>query len=149
IEGIPAYWEEAERRILAVINGPLRAGIERNEVQHLSVFGLARIPLLVLLGYHLDDKIPVDLYQKHRDSDESWSWDPSAETSAFEITRLDGDPEKLVLVCSLSGTIAPGDLPPAITENATIYTILPTGQAPNRNILRSRASLDAFTATYH
>jgi hypothetical protein len=149
-EGTPAYWQEAERRITAVVNGPLQAGIERNEVTHLSVFGLARIPLLALLGYHLDDKIPVDLYQKHRDGDERWTWDASADTISFETGRLrQGDVARVVLVLSLSGTISLGNLPPAITEDATIYTIRPTGVTPNRNILRSSASLDAFAASYH
>jgi SMODS-associated and fused to various effectors sensor domain len=149
-EGTSGYWQEAEGRITAVVHGPLRAGIERNEIKHLSVFGLARIPLLALLGYHLDDKIPVDLYQKHRDSGESWSWDASAETVSFETDCLqEGDAERVVLVLSLSGTITLEELPPAITAGATIYTIRPIGVAPNRNILRSHASVDTFTQSYH
>lgn len=121
-EGTDAYWQEAERRITAVINGPLRVGIESNEVKHLSVFGLARIPLLALLGYHLDDKIPVDLYQKHRNGTESWSWDADTETVSFESTQLRaGASERVALVLSLSGTISLDDLPKDAIDGATIY----------------------------
>jgi hypothetical protein len=149
-EGTDAYWQEAERRISAVVNGALRAGIEKSEVQHLSVFGLARIPLLALLGYHLDDKIPVDVYQKHRDGTESWSWDAEAETVAFETARLQaGADDRVALVLSLSGRIALDDLPKDVIDGATIYTIRPVEVTPNRDILRSRTSLDAFTRCYH
>ncbi len=149
-EGTPMYWQEAERRITAVINGSVRTGVERDEIKHLSVFGLARIPLLALLGYHLDDKIPVDLTCSYRDSGETWSWDASADTVSFETVRVqEGDVERVLLILSLSGTIALEDLPPAVTTAATIYTIRPIGVAPNRNILESRASLDAFTRSYH
>ncbi len=149
-EGTDAYWQEGERRITSVINGQLRAGIEKDEVKHLSVFGLARIPLLALLGYNLDDKIPVDVYQKHRDGTESWSWDSEAEQVMFEVARVrEGAEDRVVLVLSLSGTIALADLPTDVTDGATIYEMRPVGITPNRDVLRSRASLDAFARCYH
>jgi hypothetical protein len=149
-EGTDAYWREAEQRITSVVNGQLRAGIEKDEVKHLSVFGLARIPLLALLGYHLDDKIPVDVYQKHRDGTESWSWDSEAEPVTFEFSRVrTGASDQVVLVLSLSGTIALAHLPTEVVDGATIYEIRPVEITPNRDILRSRASLDAFARCYH
>jgi hypothetical protein len=104
----------------------------------------------VLLGYHLDDKIPVDVYQKHRDGNESWSWDAEAETVDFESKQLRaGSDARAALVLSLSGTISLDDLPTDAVEGATIYGIAPVGAPPNRDILRSRSSLDAFTRCYH
>ena len=44
-------------------------------IRHISLFAAARIPLLVYLGSKLDDKIPIDLYQKHRGGNEDWHWD--------------------------------------------------------------------------
>jgi hypothetical protein len=149
-EGTDAYWQEAERRITFIVDGQLRAGIEKNEVKHLSVFGLARIPLLAMLGYHLDDKVPVDVYQKHRDDTESWSWDSDAEAIMFESVRVrEGADDRVALVLSLSGTISIADLPSEPVDGTTVYEIRPVGITPNRDILRSRASLDAFARCYH
>ena len=38
----------------------------QTSIHHLSVFALARIPLLVALGFHLDDKIPATIYSRRR-----------------------------------------------------------------------------------
>ena len=48
------------------------AGSETHNVKHLSVFALAPIPLLVDLGTRLSNKIPTDLFQRHRDKD-NWT----------------------------------------------------------------------------
>lgn len=65
-EGDETYWETA-RQMLADTGTKLADGIQRGHVRHLSVFGFARIPLLVMLGDQLDDKFPTDLYEHHRD----------------------------------------------------------------------------------
>jgi hypothetical protein len=65
-EGDAAYWETA-RQMVAATCAQLTDGIRRGHVRHVSVFGFARIPLLVMLGDQLDDKFPTDLYEHHRD----------------------------------------------------------------------------------
>ena len=77
--------ERRRRQIDNVINGQLRDGIERGEVRHLSVFGLARIPLLVLLGGALDDKLAIDLYQPQRPRRElAWARTPTRSTFEYD-----------------------------------------------------------------
>ena len=149
-EGTAAYWQEAGGRIERVVGGRLRDGIERGEVRHLSVFGLARIPALVLLGHALDDKLAIDIYQRHR-SGETWSWDPDAAPVDFEHhTVVNGaDPDNVALLLSLSGSIAVGELPPSVTAGTTIYEIRPIGVTPHRDLLRSCESLQAFEHCYH
>lgn len=147
-EGTSTYWEEAERRIADVVHRQLRDGINRNEVTHLSVFAIARIPLLALLGHHLDDKVTVELYQRHRGS-EGWNWHPTAPTVEFEAVRLrDGDVGRVALVASISGSVAVSRLP-ADLDDVTVYEIRPVGRTPDRDIFAARGSLDAFTACYH
>ena len=42
-------------------------------MSHLSVFAFARLPLLVDLGAAIDDNVAVEVYQRHRSTDE-WAW---------------------------------------------------------------------------
>ena len=69
------------------------------------MFGLARWPLLVYLGAQLGDKLPVDLYQRHRSTDQ-WAWPPVVRDSLHveTIAGDDGDDAVLVLARRLRST---------------------------------------------
>lgn len=146
-----AYWVAARRiidaRLMAILDGAARG-----EVRHLSVFGLARIPLLVYLGYRLGDKVPLDIYQKHRGGDESWKWSDEAPVQ-FAATRLrhSDDSTRVALILSLSGTIPVADLPHEIADTYNIFEISPceVGVKPSRDVLRARESLETFQRCFH
>ncbi len=150
-EGTPLYWEAGMARIQEILDSRLKQGAATGKVRHLSVFALTRIPLLVYLGYMIDDKVPVDLYQKHRDPNESWKWASDAPVESFktEVVRAGNDPAKVALLISLSGTPALDDLPSSIDDDYTVFNISPVGTTPHRDILRSRQSLENFTSCYH
>lgn len=129
---------------------PLVEGVDRGQVRHLSVFAMSRIPLLVYLGYKLDDKIPTSLYQKHRGDQETWMWSEEAKTETFEVVKLkENATENVALILSLSGSINPNELPEEILKSCNLYEIRPIGTTPNRDILRSKASYENFSKTYH
>lgn len=148
-EGTPAYWKEAERRIEDVVDRKLRDGVMRGEIKHVSVFAFGRIPLLALLGHHLDDKITVELYQKHRDPNGGWAWKSDADVAEFEVVRVrDGIGDRVALTLSVSGTVIEERLPPDI-DDATVYDIHPVGQVGDRDIFSAHGSLESFTTCYH
>jgi hypothetical protein len=68
-----AYWDMGKMLIDREV-ARIEEAVRDESVRHLSVFALARIPLLVYLGYRLGDKVPTDIYQKQRGSDEAWCW---------------------------------------------------------------------------
>lgn len=148
-EASAAYWSEAERQIEAMLVR-LRDGVQRGSIRHLSVFPFARIPLLIKLGRELDDKVPVELYQKQRDRDETWEWDADASPVGFETTLTrSGVPDRVALVVSISGTVDMARLAAVVDDQATIYTIKPAdGTLASPDIFRSRDSLDAFAACF-
>ncbi len=64
--GIPdaptdAYWESGRSKIDAVLDKRILPSIESGDVERLSIFALARIPLLCYLGRQLGDKVPTEL----------------------------------------------------------------------------------------
>jgi hypothetical protein len=146
-EGGPAYWESGER-VIAAQAARLRQA--QGPIRHLSVFALTRIPLLVALGFHLDDKIPVSIYQRRRDGtgDNGWGFDPEAEPTSFQFKRISAeDGTRVALAVSLTAPIGRDVL--ALSADRIVYEIEPQDAPHSRNVLATRPSLDAFAETYH
>lgn len=149
-EGSADYWEVGQQRIREALLYRLEEGARKGMVRHLSVFAICRLPLLVYLGYMLDDKIPTDLYQKHRSSDEGWRWDDSAESVEFSYSpvRSGANKAKIAVVLSLSAPIGIEELPDEVRDH-TVYELRPQGVDPHRDVLRARSSLDNFKDCFH
>lgn len=138
------YYGQAKAVIDNVIDNKLNEGIARDQVAHLSVFGFARIPLLVYLGSRLDDTVPTDIYQRHR-HDETWTWSEYEPAVAF-ATYFDQDmppTEEAVLVLNLSGSIQTAELPSDLA-GLRRYRISPVEATPAPDIMRHRGSLAGF-----
>ena len=143
------YWRAGRERIVDQIGLRLREAVARGQVCHLSVFCLARIPLLACVGEQLDDKVPTELFQKQRGGDEGWGWDPSAAPITFAHDRLRaGTSDRVAVIMGLSAPLSVTDLPREL-ENATVWSIQPREQPPSRDVFRARASLDNFARAYH
>jgi hypothetical protein len=148
-EGSPLFWQAGQARVEEQLAVRLRDAVARDQVRHLSVFALARIPLLACVGARLDDKVPTELFQKQRGGDEGWGWDVDAEPVTFTAEHVrEGTSRQVAVLIGLSAPLAIEDLPPTLVD-ATVWTITPREQAPNRDVLRSSASLDNFARTYH
>ncbi|MEU4585795.1 SAVED domain-containing protein [Kitasatospora aureofaciens] len=143
-----SYYQYAVKAINDVIKHQLRLGIERDTVQHVSVFGFARLPLLVYLGSVLDDTVPTDVYQRHR-SEQSWIW-PAGGGPATEFTVcVDQDAPaegEAVVVMNVSGTIARYEIPAELAALRR-YEISPVGTPTHPDILRQPASLQSLETT--
>lgn len=101
--------------------------VEDGSIPHLSVFGLARWPLLVYLGAQIGDKIATDIYQRHR-ATEAWSWPSGGANTRFVCETIPGEvQEDAVLVLSLSATVHVAEVPPAL-KGATTYRITPPAE---------------------
>ena len=142
-----SYWQFG-KSIIDKHAQQVAVAVHGEHVRHLSVFALARMPFLIYLGFVLDDKVPMDVYQKQRGGDEGWGW--TEEHSVRFETRVlrDGDPTNgLALLLNLSGT---GHLEecPVETEGMPVWEIRPRDENPNPNLFRSRETLDTFTRHY-
>ena len=145
--GTAAYWETCLRAIDAEVDR-LRESARVGDTTHVSVFAFALIPLLVALGYALDDTIDTDVYSRHRGSD-SWHWDPHAHAVGFALAIPDtaGATEAAVIV-NASGTIQPAELPQD-AQNLPCIIVEPEGShAPSPTTCASRRTLNSFTATF-
>jgi hypothetical protein len=148
-EGERDYWSVGERIIEQAAQ---RIRDAQSPIAHLSVFAIARVPLLVALGFHLDDKIAARIYQRRRDGagDGEWLADPDAPTVSFEERRMTGEPgsSRVALAISLTAPIGE-DVITAVGEDTAVYEVTPTGASCGRDVLGAPQSLANFAETYH
>lgn len=139
----------ARREIEQKIARLYEQGLDLAETRHISLFALAPIPLLMLLGSLLSNKVEVDLYQRHRDT-EDWTWKTSGEPVEYQFIKVrDGtDTRKVTLLLSLSGKISLDTLPSEIDECFTVYELTLARREPAPTFLRMREDLANFKQTY-
>jgi hypothetical protein len=144
-----SFYASAEKVIRRRVELLFTPGVEVKGARHLSVFALAPIPVLVLFGAALGNKVAADVYQRHRDT-EDWRWKSDGEPVdyAFEKVR-DGAPgSRVALVLSLSGKVAFEHVDAVVGTSATIYELVVKGQEPRPTYLRLRDDLSRFATIY-
>jgi hypothetical protein len=142
----PDYYRLAANAIDRAIQNRVHPGIRNGDITHISVFAIARLPLLLYLGSKLDDGSPVDVYQRHRATD-SWAWPQSSDPgTGFAISYTEGAPSAAegVLITNLSGTTPTTDLPEHMRE-LPIWTLTPAS-GPAEDVFGHPAVLDRFAA---
>jgi hypothetical protein len=146
-EDDPAYFTETGQIIKRRV-AQIGEQIARGDIAHISLFAFARIPVLVQLGHHLDDKWPMDLHQFDRVTS-TWNWIAGLPTS-FAVTRVSGEKRaaRVTLILSLSGHVDHNRVPTELTEGAAVYEMSPVNADPSVNLFRVRDTLTMFTDAY-
>lgn len=107
------FWTQNAFELKQQLNYRIQQGPDGDEINHLSIFAMGPIPLLIYFGYCLGDIIDTNLYQKHRNS--GWKWEDTNEDSDFEYQSfipqdIDYHTEG-VLEISISGKITDKQFP--------------------------------------
>ncbi|MDP2763135.1 MAG: HNH endonuclease [Enterobacteriaceae bacterium] len=121
------------------------------EINHVSVFALAPIPLLACLGNNLSNKVKIELYQRHRTVPEAWKWPTGQKESQFEFKKIKEGKNKgkgVALILELSGFIDLTDIPSKITNEFSVYKISLKQENPVPTFLKSRKTLNNFKDIY-
>jgi hypothetical protein len=144
-----AFLQTAMQNIKREVERLYAPGMEIEKTRHISLFAMAPIPLLIYLGHQLGNKIPMDLYQRHRDT-EDWRWKKTSRPVTYETRLLQTgtDRSKVGLLLSLSGTIPRKDLPSNIDGSFYLYQIILAGTTPSPTFLRTREDLMRFKDSY-
>lgn len=143
-----AFIQTAKEEIANRVKRFFEPGGEGNKAQHISVFALAPIPLLIFLGAQLSNKVSSEIYQRHRDT-EAWTWKKRGVPVRYSVRRRKaGSRHKVALLLSLSGTIPLKAVPQSVRKESTIYEITLEGKSPATTFLRLRQDLDSFRNAY-
>ncbi|HRJ47379.1 MAG TPA: SAVED domain-containing protein [Opitutaceae bacterium] len=141
-DNTPEFWVTEATHLRNSFDRLVARPILEGRASHFSLFALAGIPLLVLLGSLFTDKRAVDVYQPRRNP-RGWRWLRRA-TQKFRFTlnrpkQARGEP---VLVFSLSGKIDYARVHAALGRQAAIWEL--TIDEPYNDFLRSRDQLALF-----
>lgn len=141
------YWQTGKNKIDEVLVQQVFPMIENKSIKQLSIFALGRIPLLAYLGYRLGDKVPMTLYQKHKDDGEGWTWPRRAPEFKFERVDHGGSStDNIAVLISVSGGKV-GDVR-AVVPDSRLYEIRPIGITPTNTLLSSHKTLENFRRAY-
>lgn len=126
------FWKEEDERLIKTVKNKLMPYLQTSKVQHISLFALAPMPLLVRLGTLLNEKFSVEAYQKHRNPD---NWNRLSEVTDNYIIHQPNDISKQpVLVFSLSDNII-NRIKALYDGNASIWEV--TVPNPNMDMMRT------------
>jgi len=137
------YWNSTALTLKTRLR-PLNHHLKTKEIDHISVFALARIPILVQLGVLLDDVTNVTVHNRRRGSGDGWGWYTKGPSKnlAFAVTEAPGDGDPVVTF-SISGPVDLDALPEEL-QGRPRYDIRAQGVELSPTILRSSDDLEAL-----
>ena len=143
------FYASAEKAIRRKVDQIFAAGVEVKNPRHLSVFALGPIPVLVLLGAVLGNKVAADVYQRHRDT-EAWSWKSDGDPVEYTFKKVKSGSTvgNVALAISVSGRVLVDQVAAITGQDTTVYEIGLKAQKPRPTCLRRREDLDRFAAAY-
>ena len=143
----PSYWQSTELTLKRRLR-PLKNHLKTKEIDHISVFALARIPILVLLGTLLDDVTNVTVHNRRRGNEQGWGWYATGRTEElrFAVTKVPGEGDPVVTF-SISGPVDLDALPEELLGKPR-YDIHVEGVQLSPTVLRSADDLAALIETW-
>ncbi len=144
-DGDVAYWKTEEENLKAAFNRQIRPLVDGAECPHLSLFALAPIPLMILFGALLTDKVPAQTYQLHREPFQTWKWLDGPDNFKFIVHPPASFSNPPALVMSLSDHIAPARVNAVLGEAVSVWEL--TIEQPHNDFLKSKEQLSLFRET--
>ncbi len=144
------YFSAAERIITTKLKEFYDRQIDGTTPAHVSVFALTSIPLLVLFGRHLSDKVATDFFHRHRDAKQPWRWQSGQSPLKLGTRELQvgTDQSRIGVLVSMSGPIERESLPQEIAASASLYEIYVERQDPSVRVLNTADDFLHFRQTY-
>ena len=135
----PDFWQKETDFLEKEFETTIFPFMKISKVNHISLFGLAPMPLLVKLGTFLNEKYSVDVYQKHRNPD-NWCYLKES-TEEFIVNRPEETTKAPVLVLSLSDSII-GRIEHLYGNNSSIWEV--TVRNTNMDMMRTKEQLETY-----
>lgn len=138
----PDYWKTEATNLRAAYTKFVQPLIDEGKCSHFSVFPLAPIPLITLLGTLFTDKANVQAYQLHREPEQTWRWLDDPSDLHFQLKAPKSSIHPPALVLSLSDHISYDRITSVLGKDVSIWEL--TVATPGNDFLRSRVHLKAF-----
>ena len=135
------YWVTERQNLERQFQLKVEQYLQANRMSRFSLFAIAPMPLLVLLGVLMSDKFDVQVYQLHKEP-RSWMWQTD-KVQPFIVKEPDKKIGKPVMVFSLSSA-AVRDRVDRLYDGQDVSIWELTIPEPNNDYLRSKDQLADF-----
>lgn len=143
----PGFWASDADELVRLVERGLAPTMKENAHRNVSVFALAPIPLLMMLGRTLGDVRTVNVFQKRRVPD-TWEWaDPSEPHGHLSLLPPDLPTAGLdvALVLSVSGWIHDAEIEATLAGPRSATWRISADQ-PGLDFVKARDQLTSFSA---
>ncbi|MFC5849192.1 SAVED domain-containing protein [Deinococcus petrolearius] len=141
-----AHWQAT----FGTIKQRYEAKVAGEGIEHLSVFGLGKIPALAYLGRLIGDTRTVEVFNVNNGAPQKWQEHAPQEFKYRIIPpeQPDGANKQLLLLLSLSGKVERDQYVGVVPEDAQIYEIANESQYRQLNWLVAKSQLKQFREAY-
>ncbi|KKX51796.1 SAVED domain-containing protein [Sphingobacterium sp. IITKGP-BTPF85] len=135
-----SFWSTELRNLKMKFDRFLLPMIKSGEINHISLFAFAPIPLLIQLGVLINDMVAVDVRQKRRIPD-TWAFGDDIETD-FVYSENTRSLKTVALKLELSADITDDRVEKVLGDEVSIYSI--RIQNPTNDFIESRRQIRDF-----
>jgi hypothetical protein len=133
----PAFYAHEGSNLVRRFERSVRRGIEDGTIDHVSVFGFAPQPLLILLGALITDIQAATVFQLHREP-QGWSWAEEGDPLELSLDAPDSASGPPALVVALSATVDIARVH-LVDPNYSVWQL--RAAKPHNNIIQTRDQL--------
>ena len=137
------FWKVEPQELINKFGPRVRDRLATGEISHLSVFGLAPQPLLILLGALLTDIPQATVYQLHREP-QGWIWPENGLIAPFIVTKPESTVGSPALVLSLSASVTRDRIEAVLGPSVSIWSI--AIESPHNDFVKHVEQLSSFRA---
>jgi hypothetical protein len=137
-----SFWSTELENLESQFNEQLKPKFRKGEINHLSVFAFAPMPLLVKLGTLINDIQQAEIHQPVRDP-KSWNLNDEATATVYRVTEPAETHPIVALNISLSASINNDRITDVLGNDCSIYTL--TIDEPFNDFLKSKKQLQDFS----
>lgn len=137
----PTYWSVQPAVLRDDFEKKIRGRFESGDIRHLSVFGLAPIPLLMELGRLISDISEADVYERHREPAQ-WGWPEEGQEVEFSSSKGIQGPKRVALKLSITSHITDDRITAAVGDDVSIWEIRSNPQ--QHGVIRHKDDLSRF-----
>lgn len=143
----PRYWLTLEEEVVRHTREVLRSA--GDAAVPWSIFALAPIPLLMVLGREVGDIVPATVFQKHREPD-TWTWQPAGGIALpFDVKSPPAHLQPcqdVALALSVSGVVSHEAVARAVGASTPVWEIV--ARTPGVACIRAASDLAEFSAIF-
>jgi hypothetical protein len=138
-----SFWQTEIENLETQYNEQLRPRLRKNEINHLSLFAFAPMPLLMKLGVLLNDIQNIEVHQPVR-APKTWNLSDDTTQVVYSVKAPKNAKHPIVaLNISLSATVTNDRITAVLGDDCSIYTL--TIKTPFNDYLKNKIHLADFS----